>query len=150
MVVYKISIKRSNGVAQHSGERHDFLLVTGKATMKVNSTLDSMSSSSHMLAILKEKEMDKEFQWTVEGFSVGNDKTYRPEDLEIIKTFRFEGASDPGDSEILYVIRAKDGVIGYSQDVYGAESGHQDEAGYDNFIRRVPVAGHGEELLFEL
>jgi hypothetical protein len=118
--------------------------------MKVNSTLDSMSSSSQVLERLKEKKIDKEFRWTPQGFSAGGDKTYQPDDLEIVKTFRFEGASDPDDSEIIYVIRAKDGVMGYSQDVYGAESAHEDEAGYDNFIRLVPVAGHNEEQLFEL
>lgn len=118
--------------------------------MKVNSTLDSMASSSQVLAILKEKKMDKEFRWTVGGFSAGDGKTYQPEELEIVKAFRFEGASDPGDSEIIYVIRTKDGLIGYSQDVYGAESGHEDEEGYDNFIRLIPVLGHDEEKLFEL
>ena len=117
--------------------------------MQVSSKLDSMTTSSEILSWLKEKGLDTEFQWTNDGFK-GKDKTYQPADLEIVKTFRFEGASDPGDSEILYVIRAKDGLTGFSQDVYGAETGHEDEAGYDNFIRQIPVSGHKEELLFEL
>jgi hypothetical protein len=118
--------------------------------METNSTLGSMTSSSQVLRRLREKKMDTEFQWSPKGFTAGSDKAYQPDDLEIVKTFRFEGASDPGDSEILYVIRAKDGLTGYSQDVYGAESGHEDEAGYNNFIRMIPVAGHDEEQLFEL
>jgi hypothetical protein len=118
--------------------------------MKVNSTLDSMSSSSQVLERLREKKIDTEFRWTPQGFSAGGGITYQPADLEIVKTFRFEGASDPDDSEIIYVIRAKDGAMGYSQDVYGAESAHEDEAGYDNFIRLIPIAGHDAEQLFEL
>ena len=118
--------------------------------MKTNSTLDSMESSSKVLEGLQKKGVNKEFRWTPQGFTVGNEKFYQPQDLEIVKTFRFEGASDPADSEVLYVIRAKDGVIGYSQDVYGADSAHEDEQGYDNFMRQITTAGHEEELLFEL
>jgi hypothetical protein len=118
--------------------------------MKTNSTFDSMTSSSKVLERLSIKGINKEFRSAPQGFTVGNDKFYQPEDLEIVKIFRFEGASDPGDSEVLYVIRAKDGMIGYSQDVYGAGSAHEDEKGYDNFIRQITVAGHEEELLFEL
>jgi hypothetical protein len=94
--------------------------------------------------------MDNEFRWTAEGFTAGKGKNYRPEELEILKTFRFEGASNPSDSEILYIIRAKDGLTGYSQDAYGADSSHEGEEGYDNFIRQIPQTGHDQQLLFEL
>lgn len=117
--------------------------------MKINSSLGSMTSSSQILEILRQKKMDNEFRWSKEGFTADKGKTYQPGDLEIVKTFRFEGASDPGDSEIIYIIRANDGLTGYSQDVYGAETGHSDEEGYDNFIRRIPTAGHDTEQLFE-
>jgi hypothetical protein len=118
--------------------------------MDVNNSFDTMTSSSQVLEMLRLKKMDNEFHWIPEGFTVGKGKTYRPEDLEILKTFRFEGASDPADSEILYIIRADDGLTGYSQDVYGAGTGHEDEKGYDNFIRQIRVAGHKNEMLFEL
>jgi len=118
--------------------------------MNVNSTLDKMTSSSQVLEALRLKKMDNEFHWTTEGFSAGKGKTYQPEELQIVKTFRFEGASDPADSEIIYIIKANDGLIGYSQDVYGADTGHEHEQGYDNFIRKVPTAGHEDEILFEL
>jgi hypothetical protein len=118
--------------------------------MNVNNSFDSMTSSSLVLEMLRLKRIDNEFHWTPEGFTAGKGKAYRPEQLEILKTFRFEGASDPSDSEILYIIRAEDGLIGYSQDVYGANTGHEDEQGYDNFIRQIRVAGHENEVLFEL
>ncbi len=110
-----------------------------------------MTTSSEVLARLREKGMDNEFRWTEKGFMDGQgQKTYRPEEMEILKTFRFEGASNPSDMEIVYVMRAKDGTMGYSQDAYGVYSSHDHEAGYDNFIRQVPEAGHDEQLLFEL
>ena len=117
---------------------------------KVN-TLDSMSTTSQVLEKLRAKGMDKEFRWTPEGFSItGKDKTYEPGELEIIKTFRFEGASNPSDMEIIYILRANDGTIGYSQDAYGMYSSHDNEEGYDNFIRQVREVGHDEQISFEL
>jgi hypothetical protein len=65
-------------------------------------------------------------------------------------------------SEILEELRAKKmdlefrwtpdgfGLIGYSLDAYGTYSSHENELGYDNFIRQIPEAGHAEQLIFEL
>jgi hypothetical protein len=75
----------------------------------------------------------------------------KPADLEIIKVFRFEENTDPGDMCVLYLIRAKEsGLTGYSLDAYGTYSNHENEEGYDNFIRMIPEKGHEEQLLFEL
>jgi hypothetical protein len=52
--------------------------------------------------------------------------------------------------EILYILRTRDGITGYSQDAYGAYSSHDNEAGYDNFIRLIPEKGREHQLLFEL
>ncbi len=35
-------------------------------------------------------------------------------------------------------------------DAYGAYSSHDNEAGYDNFIRLIPEKGREQQLLFEL
>ena len=72
----------------------------------------------------------------------GKGKEYQPEDLKIIKTYRFEGDSNPADMSIIYLIEANDGLIGYSIDVYGADS--DQEEGYDDFIRQVEVVREGE------
>ena len=77
-------------------------------------------------------------------------KCYKPEDLKIIKTYRFEGDSDPADSSIIYLIEANDGLIGYSMDAYGMYTAHEDEEGYDNFIREIPVEDRDEQLIFNL
>jgi len=113
-------------------------------------SISEMTTLSSILEKLRLKKMDNEFRWTKEGFSAGKGKVYQPEELTIIKTFRFEGDSDPADSSILYLIEGNDGLIGYSLDSYGAYSDHEDEEGYDNFIRQVKVENRDDQLTFEL
>ncbi len=109
-----------------------------------------MNTLSDVLERLRVKKIDNEFRWTPEGFTAGKGKVYTPDQLTIIKTFRFEGESDPSDMEILYLIEADDGLIGYSIDSYGMYSSHEDEQGYDNFIRQVPVKDRDEQLIFQI
>ncbi|MGI8951578.1 MAG: hypothetical protein ACR2FN_08335 [Chitinophagaceae bacterium] len=109
-----------------------------------------MNTLSHIMEKLRLKKLDHEFRLTPEGFSAGKGKCYQPEDLKIIKTYRFEGESDPADSSILYLIEANDGLIGYSIDAYGVYSDHQHEEGYDNFIRKIPVEGRDDQLIFDV
>jgi hypothetical protein len=96
-----------------------------------------MTSTVHILERLRLKRQDNEFLMTPEGFTAGKGKYYNPEDLTIIKTFRFEGDSNPDDSSIIYLIEAKDGLIGYSMDAYGVYSNHDDDK-YDEFIKQIP------------
>lgn len=107
-----------------------------------------MTTLSYVIEKLRMKRQDHEFTMAPEGFTIGNGKFYQPEDLTIIKTYRFEGESDPSDSTILYVIEAKDGLIGYNMDAYGAYSNHDDD-GYDDFIRKIKVEDRDEQQIFE-
>jgi hypothetical protein len=109
-----------------------------------------MTTLSEVLEQLRIKNFDNEFRWTSEGFSAGKGKTYQPEELSIVKIYRFEGMTDPADMSILYIIKANDGLIGYSIDSYGVYSDHDNEEGYNNFIRRIPQTNHEQQLLFEL
>jgi hypothetical protein len=113
-------------------------------------TPHDMNTISNILEKLRIKKMDTEFRWTPEGFCAGKQKCYQPEDLEIVKVYRFEGISDPADMAILYIIEAKDGLTGYSLDAYATYSDHDEEDGYDNFVRRIPTRNHDKQLLFEL
>jgi hypothetical protein len=106
-----------------------------------------MTSLSQVIEKLRMKRHDNEFLLSPNGFSVGNGKFYQPKELKIIRTYRFEGESDPGDSSILYVIQADDGLIGYSIDAYGAFSNH-DDVSYDDFILKIPVEEHEEGNIF--
>jgi hypothetical protein len=110
-----------------------------------------MNTLSNILEKLRLKKMDNEFRWTPEGFSAGKGKTYQPNELKIIKVYRFEGESDPSDASVLYILEAnEDGIIGYSIDAYGMYSNHDDEEGYDNFLRNVPLEDRQEQLAFDI
>ena len=106
-----------------------------------------MTTLSQVIEKLRLKRQDNEFILTHEGFTIGNSKFYQPLDLKIIKTYRFEGESDPSDSSILYVMEANDGTLGYSVDAYGAFSNH-DDVDYNGFIVKVPIEEREEQLLF--
>lgn len=110
--------------------------------------INEMRTLSQVLEKLRLKRQDNEFVMTGGAFSTGNGKQYKPEDLTIIKTYRFEGESDPGDSSILYVIEANDGLTGYSIDAYGVYTNHDQE--YDDFVRKIHVQDRDEQLLFSL
>ncbi len=43
----------------------------------------------------------------------------QPEDFEIVEVHRFEGATNPDDSSVLYAIEGKDGHKGVLVDAYG-------------------------------
>jgi hypothetical protein len=104
-----------------------------------------MTTLTGVLEKLRIKKQDTEFRYTPEGFcSSSNKRAYEPEDLTIIKTYRFEGDSNPSDSCILYLIEAKDGLIGYNIDSYGAYSNN--EEGYNDFLKKIKVSGHHEQL----
>lgn len=99
---------------------------------------------------LRIKKIDNEFQLHEGRFTVKRGKSYDPDDLTIIKTYRFEGESDPADSSILYIIEAADGLVGYSMDAYGVYTNHDDGGAYDNFIRQIKILEREEQLIFEL
>lgn len=105
-----------------------------------------LSTLTSVLEKLRIRKQDSEFTMTPEGFTAGKGKYYQPGDLKIIKTYRFEGESDPSDSSILYMIEANDGLTGYSLDAYGMYTNHDDA--YDEFIRQVKIEDRAEQLLF--
>ena len=74
------------------------------------------------------------FKVTENGLqSLETEKIYRPEQVHIVNFFRFEGASDPSDSAILYVIETEDGEKGSLTDAYGMYA----DPNIDKFIKEV-------------
>jgi hypothetical protein len=108
----------------------------------------TMNTIVQILEKLRLRKQDNEFKWAPEGFTAGKGKFYQPEDLTIIKTYRFEGDSDPSDSSIIYIIQANDGLIGYSIDAYGVYSTNDDND-FDDFIRKINVEDRDEQAIFE-
>jgi hypothetical protein len=107
-----------------------------------------MTTLSGVLEKLRLKKQDNEFQISKDNFVSPSGKAYNPEDLKIIKTYRFEGDSDPSDNSVLYLIEANDGLIGYSIDSYGVYSNHEDGK-YDDFLRKIPVDEREEQEIFQ-
>lgn len=107
-----------------------------------------MTTVTSVFEKLRVKKQDNEYLMKDGQFTTTNGKLYTPEDLKIIKTYRFEGESDPADNTIIYIIEAKDGMVGYSMDAYGAYSNHDDD-GYDDFIRKIQVEERDEQEIFQ-
>lgn len=105
-----------------------------------------MTTLSGVLEKLRLKKIDNEFKMSPEGFTAGKGKFYTPEDLRIIRTYRFEGESSPEDNSVIYIIEATDGLIGFSIDAYGVYSDH--DADYDDFLRKIPVNEKEEAQIF--
>ena len=60
------------------------------------------------------------FKVTKEGlYSSIKEKHFKPEEVQVINFYRFEGQSDPDDNAILYVIETNDGIKGTLIDAYG-------------------------------
>ena len=109
---------------------------------------NDLTTLSSVLEKLRIRKQDTEFKFDTKQKAFGSgSKFYRPDELVIIKTYRFEGASDPGDNSILYLIEGNDGTVGYSMDAYGVYSNNEGE-GYDDFIRKIPVQERTEQQIF--
>ena len=62
----------------------------------------------------------EDFKVTEEGLEALKEHiNYKPEQVEVVNFFRFEGESDPDDNAILYVIETDDGKKGTLIDAYG-------------------------------
>lgn len=110
-----------------------------------------MNTLSQVMNKLHSKGYDNELKMTDHGrmqpANNEQEKIYDPEDLKIIKTYRFEGESDPSDNSVLYLLEDADGNKSYVLDAYGAYSSH-DEAGFDAFIQKIPVEDREEQIIF--
>jgi len=60
-------------------------------------------------------------------------KEYKPSDLKIINSYRFEGMTNPGDQSTVFSIEANDGTKGTMVMSYSASSSQNDE-----LIKQIP------------
>ena len=95
-----------------------------------------MDTVSTVLNKLKLNKQDNEFTINEQGLIVLKAKLYQQHEVKIIKTYRFEGETDPADEAIIYVIEANDGVVGYSLDAYGVYTNHTQD-GYTDMIHNM-------------
>lgn len=84
----------------------------------------SYSSLSVAIEDLKRQGYTEDFNLIEEGIkSKGLKKEWKAEGLDVVKFYRFEGMTNPGDNTILYAIETSDGHKGLLVDAYGADSG---------------------------
>jgi hypothetical protein len=99
---------------------------------------EEMDTLTTVLQHLKQENQYNEFIVARKGVVWLSGKSYKEGELKMIKTYRFEGDSDPAEEAIIYIIEATDGSIGYSIDTYGVYTNHSDDA-YGSFIKRLTV-----------
>lgn len=99
-----------------------------------------MLTLSQVMEKLAKRGITDEFRMNEDGEMKLNEnpENYLPQDLKILKTYRFEGDSNPDDNAVLYVAEAYNGSKGMIIDSYGAESNYPGDK-FDNFIRDIPV-----------
>jgi len=98
--------------------------------------MDEMKTLASCLNKIVKDGYKENFQVTEDGSrlrSLETEKLYNPDEVHIINFFRFEGASDPSDSAILYVVETNDGARGSLTDAYGMYA----DASIDKFIKEV-------------
>jgi len=85
-----------------------------------NNSMPYMKSLATCLQKMVKEGYTEDFQITEHGLeSLHKHNRYRPEQIQILNFFRFEGQSDPDDNAILYVIETNDGTKGTLIDAYG-------------------------------
>ncbi|HYH56126.1 MAG TPA: hypothetical protein VD772_05905 [Anseongella sp.] len=112
------------------------------------SDYSEMATVSGVMEKLRTKGYGNEFRITKDGcklFETG--EIFKPEDLLIVRVFRFEGVSDPADMSVLYAIEARNGQKGYMLDAFGTYSDYDTDT-FTKFIRQVKIEERDDQLLF--
>lgn len=95
-----------------------------------------MTTLSECLTNALEHGYTENFKVIAKGLATEDETClYIPQDIEIPNFYRFEGASDPQDNAILYLIKTHDGRKGTLIDAYGVDA----DTVLSNFIRQVLV-----------
>jgi hypothetical protein len=83
---------------------------------------------------LRGEGFTEEFIMTISGLKCcSTEQIFSPADVKIIKHFRFEGNSDPGDMSILYAVETVNGLKGSIAEGYGPYS----DSNFLEFIQQV-------------
>lgn len=101
---------------------------------------DEMKTLSQVMETLRKRGYDKEFRMSEKGFvCTDTDQCFKPEDLMIVRTYRFEGDSNPSDMSILYAMQSRDNELkGICLDAFGTYTNANGPELAD-FIRKVAI-----------
>lgn len=99
-----------------------------------------MTPLSLVMNKLADRGYRDEVKINKDGATLGDASSllYQAQELKIVRTYRFEGESDPADMAVLYAIETEDGKKGFLLNAYGTYS-DQDAEYYDTFILDVPI-----------
>ncbi|KYG75632.1 MULTISPECIES: hypothetical protein [Roseivirga] len=68
---------------------------------------------SQVMATLNERGYKEQFELTEDGVNaLASKQKFKPTDLKIIKKYRFDGMTNPGDESTLYSLESKGGLKG--------------------------------------
>lgn len=100
-----------------------------------NGPFRGMTTLSECMEIAVERSFSMQFVVNNGGISVINtEKIYLPQEVQLHNFYRFEGASDPDDASILYLIETTDGMKGTIADAYGVYADDR----LTKFLTQVP------------
>ncbi|MBP2617175.1 hypothetical protein [Chryseobacterium jejuense] len=108
--------------------------------MENQENIDQMTTLSQVMNKLSERGIKREFRMNenCEMKFENSEKIYTPSELTVLKTYRFEGDSNPDDNAVLYVVKDDAGNRGMIIDSYGADSNYSGDK-FDEFLRDIPV-----------
>lgn len=84
---------------------------------------------------LRSRGFVNDFNLQFDCIDCGENEKIRPENFEVVETYRFEGNTDPADEAIVYAIETKDGRKGVLVSGYGAYS----EDVSEDMVRKLRV-----------
>lgn len=98
--------------------------------------LTNMQSLSEVVSSLKKEGHKLDFQVKNGLLEILNDPKQRkihPEETSLLKSYRFEGMTNPSDNAILYLIRIRTGESGTLVNAYGSQ--YSDEI--NQFVKQL-------------
>ena len=97
-------------------------------------TLSGMDTLSECLTHTEKHGYRESFEVRdMQLFAPSVDRLYAPHDVHVVNFYRFEGASNPDDMSILYVIKTTDNLKGILIDAYGTYA----DSSINDFITKV-------------
>lgn len=98
--------------------------------------MDRYGTLSQTLAAVEHDGYSASFKFEDDGLRcLETDRIYEPTSMTIVDHYRFEGASNPDDTSVLYLLECSDGTKGTLIDAYGAYAA----PGLAEFIKELPL-----------
>ncbi|WP_462316963.1 phosphoribosylpyrophosphate synthetase [Marinilabilia sp.] len=94
-----------------------------------------MDTLSEAINALNKEGFTEDFRATEECVeALGSKKKFDPEDLTIVRSYRFEGPTDPADEMVCFALKAKDGTMGTLVMSFNSEHSQAIET-----VQKIPV-----------